>query len=285
MIIDRTAMRARIGPVLVVVALTLSCDDKALTNSVPGNGGGSGGNGGNGPTTPATTRRVVGVAEVTFSDVTSATISSTILLATSVADLERLRTAGTRVSNVTSVLVQTITTGEFTITPPGESKARFIRATFGVQNARTDSALFDPSRENLTFVALRTSSTLPNTAVRTFQRADGSPANSALALQLIPTALSAADADGSLVTIAADNLRGLSTDDMTKLTLPSGAAGVFPYSFVIRRFPSIAGGPSFDGVVTFAYRLPDEDNAQDDPDTISVLFLVIDDPNAPRTTP
>jgi hypothetical protein len=97
--------------------------------------------------------------------------------------------------------------------------------------------------------------------------------------------LSAVDVDGDLVTIASDNLRSLSTDDMTTMTLPGGAAAVFPYSFVIRRFPSVAGGPLFDGVVTFAYRLPAEDEAQDDPSTISVLFLIVDDPTAARTAP
>lgn len=285
-IADRALAATRAAVLIAAIALTsLSCNGEKITNSVSSTGsGGNGGNGGNGGTgsTPTASRRVVGIAEVTFTNAASTTISANILLVTSVADLERLRTAAGQNGNLAAVQMQLIASGEFTQSPPGDVKTRFLRATFGLRNAG-DSAVFDPSRENLSFVALRTANTLANSPVRRFQLANGSPASSALALQLLPTELSAIDADGNLITLASDVEAALSDDDVKKTALPAGASGIVPYSFVVRRLPLTAdsgasvlsGQSSFDGEATFAFRLPVQPNAADNPTTISVLFLIV----------
>lgn len=274
----------RLAAFVVALALTtLSCNSDKISNSVSNNAGngGTGGNGGNGGSgsTPTPTRRVVGIAELRFDHITSTDVSSSILLAASVADLERLRTATVQVGNFTLIRLPSIATGEFTAVPAGGTKTRFLRATYGLLNSGTDSALFDPSRENLSFVAVQTAATLPNTDVRLFQRADGSPASSALALQLAPTELMAVDGDGNLIALASDVEATVSDDEVRRTTLPSGAAAIVPYSFIVRRFPPVSdlSGVTtvFDGAVTFAFRIPDQPNAQDNPTTISVLFLIV----------
>ena len=272
---------ARLAALVAAVTLaTISCNDDKISNSVSttGGNGGNGGTGGTGSASPPT-RRVVGIAELRFDNITSTNVSSSILLATTVADLERLRTAAVQLGNVTIIQLQSIATGEFTAVPAGGTKSRFLRATYGLRNAGTDSALFDPSRENVSFVAVQTAATLPNTDVRLFQRADGSPASSALALQLAPAELMAVDGDGNLITLASDVEATVSDDDVKRTALPTGAAAIVPYSFVVRRFPSTPdlGGAAvaFDGAVTFAFRIPDQPNAQDNPTTISVLFLIV----------
>src|SRR5262249_17436203 len=134
------------------------------------------------------------------------------------------------------------------------------------------------------FIAVRTAATLGTTDVRTLQRADGSAASSALAAQLTPTGLSTVDGDGNLVTISQNILKTLTSDDVAKTTLPTGAAAILPFGFVVRR-PPAATAPASDGVLTFAYRFPLQPASQDDPSTISVLFLIIDDAPAPHATP
>ncbi len=275
---DRARAGRRAG-LLVALSLATSCGDK-ITNSVSNNSvGGTGGNGGNGGTggNAAPIRRVVGIAELRFDHLTTINVSSSILLATSVADLEQLRTLATPVGNLSVIQLQSIVAGVFTV-PQAGGKTRYLRATYGLRNAGTDSALFDPSRENLSFVALRTVATLPNTAVRLFQKADGTPASNALALQLEPTALMAVDGDGNLITLAPDVEASVTDDDVKRIALPAGASGIVPFSYIVRRFPSAAStldlGP-FDGQVTFAFRIPDQLDPSDNPTTISVLFLIV----------
>jgi hypothetical protein len=108
--------------------------------------------------------------------------------------------------------------------------------------------------------------------VRLFQRADGSAASSALALDLAPSELMAIDGDGNLVSITSDVATTVSADDVRRITLPSGASGIVPYSFVARRLSSTL---SFAGEVTFSFRIPIQPNAEENPATISVLFLIV----------
>jgi len=260
--------RATRRPVFFItlsLALT-ACGDKAVTGIDSVGGAGS-----------APTRRVVGVAELRFDNATTINVASSILLATTIADLERLRATATPVGNLAAIQLQRIITGEFATVPQGGSKTRFLRATYGLRNAG-DSALFDPSHENLTFVPVQTSATLANTAVRLFQRADGTVASSALAVQFEPTQLMALDGSGNLITLASDVEADVSADDVKRTALPAGASAVLPFSFIVHRFPSGTSamdlGP-FDGEVTFAFSIPDQASSQDNPTTISVLLLIV----------
>jgi hypothetical protein len=226
---------------------------------------------------PRVAMRAIGVAEVTFTDLTSANMSATILPVTTVADLERLRGTQGSAGNLDLVQVEVIATGVFTHRPPGGQVTRFFRATFGVRNGAAQTPVFDPTRENLTFVAVRTANTIPDTPVRLFERRDQTAASGAVARLLEPTALAAVDADGNLVTVVPETLRELRSSQMRAMALPSGAEALFPYGFAVLRAPR---GSGFDAVVTFAFRIPEQASALDNPATVSVLFLLVDDPNA-----
>ncbi|HEY7237280.1 MAG TPA: hypothetical protein VH539_24200 [Gemmatimonadaceae bacterium] len=173
-----TPSRARFASLLVLFALadTTACEDKIPTNLVTGN------------ETTAVARQGVGVAEVTFRDLNTAAISATIVLAPSVAELEQLRTNPAAANALTSVQLQLITVGEFLHTPTGGPNARFVHATFGL-NSAAGSGLFDPARENLSFVGAGTALTIAGTPIRALLKADGTSAGDALALQVAPTAL------------------------------------------------------------------------------------------------
>src|SRR5215831_6484576 len=187
---------------LAVCAWLAACNGEA-TNTVAVIGPG-------GPPAVLPARRVVGVAELTLRNVTSPAMSASILLATSVAQLEQLRQVQGSAGNFGSIQVQILATGQFTDSLPGSTKTRFLRATFGVRNTRQDSALFDPTRDNLSFVALRTTATIANTSVRSFLRSDGSPASAAIAASIAPTVLSAIGGDGAVIPLDSANLQTLS---------------------------------------------------------------------------
>lgn len=268
--VDRiSTRRAAALLVLAVGATSVSCDNKNVNNEVATV---------TAPNSSALTRRAIGVAEVTFRDITSTKISSTLRLFASVADLERLR-ATSGAGNLDTITVEPLVTAEFTDMPAGGPAFRFVRATFGLHNVRG----------NVSFVALRTANTIADTPVRFIQRADGSAVADALAQQVTPTGLFAVNAEGQLVSIGSNVLTTLTDDDTRRTGLPTGAAGVFLYSFPVLPFSAFASendssnAQAFDGVVTFAYRLPIAPTATDNPTTFSVLFLIVDDTVAPRS--
>ena len=245
----------------------MACNGEA-TNTVTAVGPG-------GPPVVVPTGRAVGVAELTMRNVTSTGISASILLATSVAQLEQLRQVPGSAGNFGSIQLQLLATGQFTDSVPGGAKTRFLRATFGVRNARSDSVLFDRARENLSFVALRTTATIANTSVRSFLRSDGSPASAAIASSVVPTVLSAVGGDGAVIPLDSTNLRNLSDTELKQIAVPAGASGLMPFAFVVRRAPTSGNASQLDGIVTFAFRFP-EQGLQNDPSTISVLFVLVD---------
>jgi len=245
----------------------MACNGEA-TNTVTAVGPG-------GPPVVVPTGRAVGVAELTMRNVTSTGISASILLATSVAQLEQLRQVPGSAGNFGSIQLQLLATGQFTDSVPGGAKTRFLRATFGVRNTRTDSALFDRAKENLSFVALRTTATIANTSVRSFLRSDGSPASAAIASSVVPTVLSAVGGDGAVIPLDSTNLRNLSDTELKQIAVPAGASSLMPFAFVVRRAPTSGNASQFDGIVTFAFRFP-EQGIQNDPSTISVLFVLVD---------
>src|SRR5262252_1680324 len=104
---------------LAVCTSLVACNGEA-TNVVTGVGPG-------GPPAVAPARRVVGVAELTLRNVTSTGMSASILLATSVAQLEQLRQVQGSAGNFGSIQLQILATGQFTDSLPGSTKTRFLR--------------------------------------------------------------------------------------------------------------------------------------------------------------
>jgi hypothetical protein len=187
-----------------------------------------------------------------------------------------------------SIQIELVSTGSFTDGDRQSGGYRYLYATYRVRNAQQDGSPYDTPRRNLTFYAVNTESTIGHTAISKLKRFDGSPADPALAAQLIPTGAVARDLAGKIVSLGPDVLQVITEDEAAQLldnVAPAGIQDVFPYGFVVRNpndrasrtLPANPAEDRFDGIVTFAYKVPLQANPADDPFTVSLLFLAVDD--------
>jgi hypothetical protein len=273
---NRTPIHVTIA-VAIALAASLSCDQDVVNvvhvGTLPET-----------TSNPATPRRVFGVAEVSFRDMNTVNVSSSIRLATTVADLERLRSSAGSGGNLDVIEIDPIVTGEFLYTPVDVAPRRFIWATYAVRNA-AQTKIVDSLRNNVSFVAIATVQTFKSTPVRTLQRADGVSAAASMALQITPTELMAVDGEGKLVTIADDVMKSLTADDTRKTTSATGVSSLFGYSFGVRKPLGVTPAllRTADGVVTFAFSMPAFPKTPDDLASLSIVFVIVNDTAAPRS--
>ncbi len=164
---------------------------------------------------------------------------------------------------------------------------RYLQAVFRVRNAMADGTPNARVLRNVTFVPVSDSRTLPGTPVLRFLKQDGTPADPALAAQLKPTGAVADNGTGGLAPQYPDVLQAYTEDEVAAIDM-SGAPSVtnrFPYGFVTRRadntatrdLPASPAPEQYDGAVTFAYRFPTQSSAANNPFTISILALAVED--------
>jgi hypothetical protein len=166
---------------------------------------------------------------------------------------------------------------------------RYFNAMFHVRNAqKTDSLTFDTPRTNLTFVPVSTNSptTLLDSPVLVWNKSDGTQADPALVRQLKPTGLAATEVAGRLIGLDPDVLQVLTEDELEAVVIPAGVTNIFPYGFMTklaanpaspRVLPPSPNVTEFAGVMTVAFRLPIQENPDDDPTTITLMMLALDD--------
>ena len=265
------------------------------------------------PTTPIkeggdpgdrTPPRTLGLVEITISGLGTEQVTSSALSAPTVEALERLRGvrgAGPGVValqdfNVPdqdagggdgTIQLELVSTGSFTHGVRGSGGYRYLYATYRVRNAQSDGTAYDTQRRNLTFYAVSTPGTIGQTAISNLQRFDGSSAHDALASAFVPTGAARQDIRGEIVSRFPDVLQVLTEDEADEIEALAGAGveDVFPYGFVVQNASAtttrtLAANPDaehFDGVVTFAFKVPLQASASEDPFTVSVLFLAVDD--------
>jgi FG-GAP-like repeat len=171
----------------------------------------------------------------------------------------------------------------------GADGVRYLSATFRVRNASSNGTPYNSERQNLSFVAVSTPNTIQESAIRSLEKFDGSPANPALALQIMPTHGMALSQNGALVQPTLEDFQAFSENDLASLGVIAGVDAVLPYGFVTRcvshckpnarNLAANSASGQFDGLVTFAMRLPLQANPKDDPFKISMLVEVVDDSN------
>ena len=185
-----------------------------------------------------------------------------------------------------TVEIRALSTSSFTWGTRGSGGYRYVAATFQVRNAATGGAAYGTPRQNLTFLAVSTASTLSGTALSALRRFDNSAASSALALEILPTgAAKVVLSSGERTAEAADVFQALTEAEVASITAPPGVTSILPYGFVVRNpasssnrtLSAVPAADQFDGLVTFAYRVPLQATAADDPFTISAVFLAVDD--------
>ena len=261
----------RVVAALLAVAGAVACDDKAdFVNAAPA--------------AQAAGRVVVGAAEVTFTHLNHTDISARLVLASSLTKLQQLDAAKDTIGDVTALSARLVVTSEFPFEPADSAQVRFIRATFALRNAGTGTPLFDPARDNLTFVAVVTPNTIAGTPVRLMLRADGRPASATIAQQLLSTNIMALTAEGTLATSLPTARVAPPDSVLSTIPLPSDGSRLFPFGFLVRGLADFNGLQGLrepaDGVVSFVFRLPKQALETDDAATLSVLFLLVDNTSA-----
>lgn len=188
-----------------------------------------------------------------------------------------------------TIQLEPVSTGSFTAGERGQDGVRYLRAIFRVRNAQEDGTAYDEPRENLTLLAVDTDASLNETAITALDRFDGSAVADpgALALEVQPTGAVKRTADGTVESEHADVLQVLTEDEAADILTgaPATVNTVFPYGFVVRNpndpgsrtLPAGPGPDEFDGVVTFAFKLPLQPMSEEDPFEVRVVFLAVDD--------
>ncbi len=187
-----------------------------------------------------------------------------------------------------------VSTGSFTSGARDADGERFIQAVFQVRNATSGGTAYDSPRQNLTFLAVATDATVAETAISDLALFDGSSASAALARQILPTGdITRNTTTGEPLPTGGDVFQAFSEAALAALVpdAPADVNTILPYGFVVRApgapdLRTLVASPApgqYDGQVTFAFRLPLQASASDDPYTISAIFLAVDDTET-RTT-
>jgi uncharacterized delta-60 repeat protein len=237
------------------------------------------------PTTPSPSKlKPLGLVEITFSGVGSQLRASA-------------RTVGFRTQAFTDlsdgIQLQLVSRGSFDVGTRGVDGTRFLSATFKVRNATASGTPSALARQNLSFVAVGTDSTLAQTAISRLTRFDGTRANPLIARSIVPTHGMEFRGLSPRVASGLEDFQAFSENEVAPLATSlrsSGVTTVFPYGFVARCVQNcqpdsrrLGANPlagQFDGLVTFAVKLPLQASAQDDPFSFSLLFEVVDDDTA-----
>jgi hypothetical protein len=255
------------------------------------------------PQAPA--RRVAGFVEITFHNIGSPNMTSSAIVGSSVAQVEAIRAAQTLRSpghaqfNLSVPEITTGTPGDQTIevrvrgdgaSSVVANNTRYFHATYDVRNAQLDGTALLTPRHNLTFVAVgsATRATIGDSPLTVFEH-DSTPIDPLLTRQLKPSGLVAANGASGVIPISPDVLQVFTEAEIASFQATAGTltdvSNIFPYGFVVhhggsemdRTLPADPGPNQFDGEVTFAYRFPVQSIDADNPTTITVLMLALDD--------
>lgn len=184
-----------------------------------------------------------------------------------------------------SIQLDPLGSGSFTEGARGSGGVRYIWATFRLRNAQSDGTAYDTPRRNLTFFAVETGGTIQQTAISALQRFDGSAGDASIAAGILPTgAVVQNPATGVRTSASADVLQVLTEAEAGAVATPAGVSSVLPYGFVVRNasdgsrtLPASPAAGQYDGLVTFAFKIPLQAASAADPFTVSAMFLAEDD--------
>ncbi|MBZ9752227.1 hypothetical protein K7W42_15335 [Deinococcus sp. HMF7604] len=229
-------------------------------------------------TTP-TASRSLGRVEVSFTGV------GTQMYASSVRSLDADLTGQALTQVAQGLQLRFNSKGSFDVGTAGNG-TRYLYATYDVRNAGVNGVPSTTARSNLTFVAVdaNTPETITGTAIRNFKKFDGSNADAALAARVIPTVGMTLNNGTPTVNTSQADFQALTTAEATSIGLPTGVRDVFQYGYVVRNkngtsrtLPANPAANQYDGLITFAVKLPLQANAANDPYSFSLVFEVVED--------
>jgi len=184
-----------------------------------------------------------------------------------------------------TVQMSPVSTASFTWGTRTGGGYRYVSATYQVRNASDSGVAYGDARTNLTFLAVNTPSTLSGTAISVLRRFDNSSAAAGLATSVLPTGWADLSSTATLTSRAPDVLQVYTEAEAGALTVPADVTSILPYGFVVsnpstsssRTLAANPGTSQYDGLVTFAFKVPLQSSATDDPFTITAVFLPVDD--------
>ncbi|GEM44683.1 FG-GAP repeat domain-containing protein [Deinococcus cellulosilyticus] len=157
---------------------------------------------------------------------------------------------------------------------------RYITSTYQIRNASSTGTPSPTPRTNVTFLAVDTTSTLSDTAVRTMKKADGTAANPALATQVLPSGNFAGDGSFS----SSQSMQVFDASETSSLSgLPSSIQTVLPYGFVVDR---TGGGRTLDanpasndyqGTVSLSVKVPLQTPIENTPKSVTLTMIYVED--------
>lgn len=277
-------MKSSKNPILLILALIFlaaGCSDSSI-----------------GPVEekPALKGADFGLMEVTISGVGTNNMTATAHFIKPNIALSLTEPSGSNGSADGTIQIEPVSNGSFTYGTRGSGGVRYISATFKVRNANEDGLVYPNTRHNLTFMAVDTDQTFGISSVSTLRLFDGTeltgPAAQTIAATIIPTGAARLLFDGSVQPNFIDVLQIHTEGQLTSFSAPPSVNNVFPYGFITRSpnitpgsrdLPANPSSTTFDGMVTFAFKIQLQSQANQDPFEISALFLPVDDSDVHMT--
>lgn len=183
------------------------------------------------------------------------------------------------------IQLRALSSGTFTFGERGVAgSVRYIFVTFQVRNASSGGVAYTTPRKNLTFIAVATSATISGTPVKEILKFDGSAAPISDAENWIPTGAAYLTIPQTISSLSADVLQVFTEAEAASFGVPAGVSA-FPYGFMVRHatatdtrtLPANPAADVYDGYVTFAFRVPLAASQANDPYTVKLMVLAVDD--------
>lgn len=183
------------------------------------------------------------------------------------------------------IQLRALSSGTFTFGARGVAgSVRYIFVTFEVRNASTGGVAYTTPRTNLTFIAVATPSTISGTPVKEILKFDGSAAPTSDAENWIPTGAAYLTIPQTISALSADVLQVFTETEASSFGVSAGVSA-FPYGFVVRHatatdtrtLPANPAADVYDGFVTFAFKVPLALSQADDPYSVKLMVLAVDD--------
>lgn len=183
------------------------------------------------------------------------------------------------------IQLRALSSGTFTYGVRGAAGSyRYIFVTFEVRNASTSGVAYTTARKNLTFIAVATSATISGTAVKEILKFDGTPASTSDAQNWIPTGAAYLTIPQTISALSADVLQVFTETEAASFGVPAGVTA-FPYGFMTRHatatdtrtLPANPAAGVYDGFVTFAFKVPLPVAQSNDPYSVKLMVMAVDD--------
>lgn len=183
------------------------------------------------------------------------------------------------------IQLRSLSSGTFTYGVRGAAGSfRYIFVTFEVRNASTGGVAYTTARKNLTFIAVSTSATISGTAVKEILKFDGTPASTSDAQNWIPTGAAYLTIPQTISALSADVLQVFTETEAASFGVPAGVTA-FPYGFMTRHatatdtrmLPANPAAGVYDGFVTFAFKVPLPMAQSNDPYSVKLMVMAVDD--------